>query len=150
MQGVCVSTASSMTCRMCAFLSPAVWTCRVHPFFKCRNVRLSSIQSVRYRNERKCRCQNQSGTRMREHSSLPESSGTGLRYRMLECRCLAMVFSTYTSFVKYCPSNLLSPSPPSPFPVSKCSIYLETIFCRSLHSVWPDSEPSKLQEHPKQ
>jgi hypothetical protein len=32
------------------FLSPAVWMCRLHPFFKCRNVRLSGIQSLRYRN----------------------------------------------------------------------------------------------------
>jgi hypothetical protein len=76
------------------------------------------------------------------------------------------------SFVKYCPCNLLSgsppPVPPSPFPKSKYNIYrqsvsgkgwwkgggcwvvLETIFCRSLTlCFWPDSEPTKLLYHPK-
>jgi hypothetical protein len=68
------------------------------------------------------------------------------------------------SFVNCCPSNLLSGSPPPPFPVSKYSIYrqcaarkwvggcwvlLETIICRSL-TPWPDSEPMKLLDHPKQ
>ncbi len=38
----------------------AVWTCRVYPFFKCRNVGLSGMQSVRYWNKQKCRCRNQS------------------------------------------------------------------------------------------
>ncbi len=42
------------TCRMCAFLLSVVWTCRLYPFFKWRNVGLSSIQSVRYRNEQNC------------------------------------------------------------------------------------------------
>jgi hypothetical protein len=77
----------SMLCRICAFLSTAVWTCRVYPFFKCRNVRLSGSQSVRYQNEQKCRCQNLSGARKRGHSSLLECSSTGLRYRMRECWC---------------------------------------------------------------
>ncbi len=67
-----------------------------------------------------------------------------------------------------CPSNLLSgltiPLPP-PFPVSKYSLYrqcvpgrgrgcwvmLETIFRSSLTlCIWPDSEPTKLLDHPKQ
>jgi hypothetical protein len=34
------------------------------PFSKCRNAGLSGIQSVRNRNEQKCRCRNQSGTGM--------------------------------------------------------------------------------------
>ncbi len=47
-----------------------------------------AIQSVRYRNEqKKFRCQNQSGTRIRRSSPEPEYSGTGLRYRMPECQC---------------------------------------------------------------
>ncbi len=45
-------------------------------FFKCRNVGLSGNQSVRYRNDQKCRCRNRSGAGIR-----------GLRYRMPECRC---------------------------------------------------------------
>jgi hypothetical protein len=52
--------------RMSPLLPPAVWTCRVHPFLECRNARLSGIQSVRYRNEKKFRCQNQSGTGLRD------------------------------------------------------------------------------------
>jgi hypothetical protein len=45
--------------------------------------RLSGIQSVRYRNEqKKCRCQNQSGTEIRG-----PGTGSRLRYRMPECRC---------------------------------------------------------------
>jgi hypothetical protein len=52
---------------------------------------------------------------------------------------------------------------PPPFPVSKYRIYsvwrgggggcwvlLETLFCRSLTlCIWPDSEPTKLLDHPK-
>jgi hypothetical protein len=34
-------------------------------FFKFRNSRLSGILSVLYRNEQKCQCKNQSGTRIR-------------------------------------------------------------------------------------
>ncbi len=69
--------------------TPAAWTCRVYPFFKCRNVGLSGIQSVRlrYRNERKCRCRNQSGTGIMGPSPVPVCSGPGLRYRIPECRC---------------------------------------------------------------
>ncbi len=54
--------------------------------------------------------------------------------------------------------------PPPPFPVSKystykqcvagrgrCSVVLETIFCRSSTlRIWPDSEPTKLLHRPKQ
>jgi hypothetical protein len=69
------------TCTAWVSLSPpptlAVWACRVYPFCKCRNVGLSGIQSVRYRNEQKCRCRNQSGTEIRGPSSVPECSGTG-------------------------------------------------------------------------
>ncbi len=75
------------------------------------------------------------------------------------------------SFVYCCPTNLLSGStlrPTTPFPVSKYSIYRQcvagrergvlshvgdhivTIFCRILtHCIWPDSEPTKLLDHPK-
>jgi hypothetical protein len=38
-----------------------------------------------YRNEKECRCRNQSGTEIRGPS--PVCSGTGLRCRMPECRC---------------------------------------------------------------
>ncbi len=54
---------------------------------KCRNAGLAGIRSVRFRNEQKCQCRNQSGTGRRGHSPVPESHGTGLRYRMSECRC---------------------------------------------------------------
>ncbi len=56
-------------------------------FYQYRNAGLSGIWSVRYRNEQKCGCRNQSGTGIRGPSPVPECSGTGLRYRMLECRC---------------------------------------------------------------
>ncbi len=52
-------------------------------FYKCWNVGLSGIQSVRYRKEQKFRCLNQSGIKGTQ-SAVPEWSGTGLRYR---CRC---------------------------------------------------------------
>ncbi len=51
-------------------------------FFKCRNVGLSGIQSVRYRNEQKFRCWNHSGTGIRIPSPVPECPVTGMRYRM--------------------------------------------------------------------
>jgi hypothetical protein len=60
---------------------------RVYPFFKCRYVGLPGIQSVRYRNELKCGCRNQSGTGIRGPTPVPKCSGTGLRYRMPERRC---------------------------------------------------------------
>ncbi len=65
------------------------------------------------------------------------------------------------------PSNLLSGSTPPTFPPSQCQsavykdsvwlgggegcwVLLETIFCRSLTlCIWPDSEPTKLLDHPK-
>ncbi len=52
------------------------------PLFKCRNVGLFGIQSFRHQNEQKCKFWNQSGTRLRGTSPVPECSGTGLRYRM--------------------------------------------------------------------
>ena len=52
------------------------------PLFKCRNVGLFGIQSFRHQNEQKCQFRNQSGTRIRGTSPVPECSGTGLRYRM--------------------------------------------------------------------
>ncbi len=70
----------------------------------------------------------------------------------------------WPSFVNYCPSNLLSGSPPPLHPFAKsstvyyrqcvagrvwggCWVVLKTIFCRSF---WPDSEPTKLIYHNKQ
>jgi hypothetical protein len=81
---ICLSTASGMNVQG---VSLAVWTCRLYPYL---NAGLSSIWSVRYRNEQKCRCQNQSSTGIRGPSPVPECSGTGLRYRMPVCRCPAM------------------------------------------------------------
>ncbi len=66
-------------------ITGAYCACRVYPFFKCRNVGLSGIQSVRYQNEQKCRYWNQSDTGRRGPSPVQECSGTGLRYRMPEC-----------------------------------------------------------------
>ncbi len=43
----------------------------IYTFFKCRNVGLSDIHSVRYRYEQKCRCLNQSGTGIRGPSPVP-------------------------------------------------------------------------------
>jgi hypothetical protein len=83
-------------------ISSCLWTCRVYQFrhalgipfittnnsfFKCQNVGLCGIPSVRYRNKQKIRCRTQSGTGIRGPSPVPEYSGTCLRYRMLECRC---------------------------------------------------------------
>jgi hypothetical protein len=67
-QGVSLSTASSMDVQ-CVTI------------FKCRNVGLSGIQSVRYRNKQKCRYRNQSGTGIRGPCPVPECSGTELRCR---------------------------------------------------------------------
>ncbi len=74
------------------------------------------------------------------------------------------------SFVNYCPSNLLSGSPPPPHPSQRQStdsrIYRQcvpwggvgvlscfgdqSILCTSLTlSLWPDLEPTKLLHHPK-
>jgi hypothetical protein len=61
-------------------------------FYRWRNVGLSGISSVRYRNEQKRWCQKQSGTGIRGPSPVPECSGAGQRYRMPECRCPAMIF----------------------------------------------------------
>jgi hypothetical protein len=66
------------TYRVCPFLSPVIRMCRVYPFL---NDGLSGI-----RNGQKFRCRNQSGTGIRGPSPVPECSGTGLRYRMSECR----------------------------------------------------------------
>ena len=70
------------------FPPPAVWTRKGYPFppskksSKFRNARLSGIRSVQYRNEQKCRCQNQSGIVIRRPSPEPECCGTGLRCRI--------------------------------------------------------------------
>ncbi len=65
------------------------------------------------------------------------------------------------SYVNYCPSKVLSGSPPSPLKVQQisrqyvvgggggCWAVLETIFCRSLTlCIWSDSEHTKLPYHP--
>jgi hypothetical protein len=72
---------------VCPFLPLAEWMCRVYFFYKGRNVGLSGIQSVWYRNEQKCLCRNKSGTGIRGPSPVQECSGTRLRYRMPECQC---------------------------------------------------------------
>ncbi len=75
------------------------------------------------------------------------------------------------SFMSYCPSNLLSSSPLPPPPSlcqstvytdnvllgmswgggRGCWVVLETKFCWSLTlCIWPDSEPTKLLDQPKQ
>ncbi len=68
------------------FPPTALWTCGVYPFTSPavrRNVGLYVIRGIRYRNELKCRCREQSGTGKRGIQS-----GTGmLRCRRPECRC---------------------------------------------------------------
>jgi hypothetical protein len=71
--------------RVHPFPPPAVWTRKGYPFppskksSKFRNARLSGIRSVQYRNEQKCRCQNQSEIVIRRPGPEPECCGTGLR-----------------------------------------------------------------------
>ncbi len=87
------------------------------------------------------------------------------RVYRLEIQSVMLVGTVFRpSFVDYCPSNLLSCSPPPLFPKSKYSLYrqrvarrvwgggvwvvLETIFCRSLtFCFWRDSEPTKFLFH---
>ncbi len=47
----------------------------------------SSILSVRYLNDQKCRCRNQFSTEIRGPSPVPECFGTGLWYQMTKCLC---------------------------------------------------------------
>ncbi len=67
------------------------------------------------------------------------------------------------SFVNYCPLTFFLVHFPPPFPVltkqyvglggggEGCWVVLETIFCMSLTlCIWPDSEPTKLLDQPKQ
>jgi hypothetical protein len=89
------------------FLPPAVRTCSVYHFFNFRNVGLSGIQSVRYRNEQKCRCRNQSGTEIRAPGPVTECSGTGLRYRMPECQYIPAYFVS-GKMVLFCTSVSLA------------------------------------------
>jgi hypothetical protein len=69
----------------------------------------------------------------------------------------------WPSFVNYCPSNFLSSSPPKNRLYRQCVTGWGCggdglcwrpcicIFCRSLIlCIWPDSEPTKLLDHPKQ
>jgi hypothetical protein len=51
------------------------FTTTTNRFFKCRNVGLSGIQSVRYRNEQKLRCRNQSGTGMLRYRTEKQDAG---------------------------------------------------------------------------
>jgi hypothetical protein len=62
------------------FLSSTIST--VYRFYKHRNAGESGIRSVRYRNEKECRCWNQSGTGIKIPSPVPECSCTGLRCQM--------------------------------------------------------------------
>ncbi len=86
-----------------------------------------------------------------------------IRVYRLEIQPVMVVWYFRPSFVNYCPSNLLSgspPPPPPPFPVSKynmeggdvgCWVVLETLFYMSLTlCIWLASEPTKLLDHPKQ
>jgi hypothetical protein len=58
------------------------YACILHPsppsyyVFKCRNAELYGIMSVRNRDELKCRCREQSSTKVRESSPVLECSGT--------------------------------------------------------------------------
>ncbi len=102
----CISFLSCSVDVQGASLSPsAAWTCRVYPhvsiftvpLWQCGhpsplpavnvqgislstflNAEMSSIQSVRHRNEQKCQFQNQSGTRIRGSSPVLERSGVEL------------------------------------------------------------------------
>ncbi len=82
-QGVSLSTTCSLDVHWVSLSQPskpAVWTCRADLFFKCRNVRLSGIQSVRYRYEKKCWCRNrnkrtQSGTGMLQYRTEIQEAG---------------------------------------------------------------------------
>jgi hypothetical protein len=68
--------------------------CRVYPFFKCRNVGLSGIKSVRYRNEQNCRWRNQSGTGMlwyRTDDGMPMPGDANIQ-RNNNCECLVPIF----------------------------------------------------------
>ena len=64
----------------------AVWTCGVY-FLSMPECRTGRHLISPVPNEQKRRCPNQSGTGIRGPSLVPECSGTGLRYRMPECRC---------------------------------------------------------------
>jgi hypothetical protein len=90
------------TCRVYHFPLPAAWTCSRFPFHNHQNKQYESAwctpflmpecRTVRHPVSpvpqwTKCWCRNQSDTGIRGPSPVPECSGTGLRYRMLECRC---------------------------------------------------------------
>ncbi len=81
----------------------------------------------------------------------------------MEIQSVMVVFST--PLVKYCPSNLLTGSPPPPVPVwisTGICIYtvcnrgwrgsgcVESIYRSYTLCIWPDSKPTKLLYHPKQ
>ena len=100
-QGVSLSTASSMNVQGVSLSTSAVWTYRVYSrslaVWTCRGVHVSLFTVV------KCilnaglpdfpaSCQSGTGITKRDasNSSVPECSGTGLRYRMPECRCPAL------------------------------------------------------------
>jgi hypothetical protein len=91
----CLSNSSSMDVQrvfhrqqygraLCTCLS-TISSMAVHHrtvFVQRRKAGLSGIRSVRFRNEKECRCLNQSDTGIRGPSPVPECSATGtLRYR---------------------------------------------------------------------
>jgi len=92
-RGVSLSTASSRDVQRAGCMSfhcPQFGRAGCVPFCRQeygRNFGLSGIQSFRYRIGQQCRCPNQSGSRIRGSSPVPECSGIELWHRMLECRC---------------------------------------------------------------
>ena len=77
---------------------------------------MPGIQSVRYRNEKECRCRNQSCTGMKKNadagtSPVSECSGTRLRCWMPEyrCRCTALCISNNVGLRPYFGARFIMP-----------------------------------------
>jgi hypothetical protein len=74
------------TLHLLSYAAPLLSYLPSQKFLECQNVGLSDIWSVRYRNEKKWRCRNHSGTRIRRPNPVPECSGTRPRWWMPDCR----------------------------------------------------------------